>query len=127
MTVLNRDGTPANTVPLCVTSANAANATATATLPAVVGQTNYIEAVIISGAGATLGSIVEATITGLAGGTISMPLSVPAGALLGMGPTVIRLPRPIRAVADNTAIVVTLPALGAGSLNARVTAIGFVG
>jgi hypothetical protein len=127
MTVLNRDGTPANTVPLCVTSANGANTAVSATLGAVAGATNYIEAVIISGAGATLGSIVEATITGLSGGTISMPLSVPAGALLGMGPTVIRLPRPIRATADNTAIVVTLPALGVGSLNARVTAICFVG
>jgi hypothetical protein len=106
-------------------SGNQANASAVATIPAVTGRTNYLTGLDITATGATAGSVVLATITGVLGGTRTMVFAAPTGALLTASPLVLSFPGPLQASAANTAIVVTLPALGAGNTNAAVNAQGF--
>jgi hypothetical protein len=113
------------TTSLQASSGNVANASAVATLAAAAGKTNYLSNVIIAGAGATAASVVLATITGLLGGTVTIPVAVPAGVTTGIAPLVLNFNPPLPASAANTAIVVTLPALGAGNTNAAVTAAGY--
>jgi hypothetical protein len=105
-------------------SGNVANASAVATLAAVAAKTNYITGLTITAAGATAAGVVTATITGLLGGTLSYTFAVPAGATLGATPLVLNFIPPHPASAVNTAIVATLPALGAGNTNAVVNVRG---
>jgi hypothetical protein len=106
-------------------SGNVAAGTTTATLPAVAGKTNYLTQVDINGGGATAGSIINCTITGLQGGTATYPFAVLAGVTLG-NLLSIKLPAPIPASAVNVAIVASCPTFGAGNTNAAVNAYGFV-
>jgi hypothetical protein len=106
-------------------SGNVANATAAATIPAVAAKTNYITGFDVSGAGATVGGVVLLTITGLLGGTTTYPIAAPTGVTLGLTPLVVNFSPPLQASAANVAIVVSLPALGAGNTNASVVARGF--
>lgn len=117
------DGTAA--VPVTSSSGNVANAAAVATLAAAASKTTYITSLIITGAGATAGSVVLATLAGVIGGTMTFVVAVPAGAAAGLTPLVIQFPKPIPASAVNTAITLTLPALGAGNTNAAVVAVGY--
>ena len=110
---------------ISASSGNVANASAVATLPAVAGKTTYITGLAITGSGATVGSIVVATVAGLSGGTASHIFESPTGATVGSTPLVLQFTPPLPASAVNTAIVVTLPALGAGNTNAAVTAWGY--
>jgi hypothetical protein len=105
-------------------SGNVANASAAATLAAVAAKTNYITGFTITAAGATAASVVTATVTGLLGGTQSFTFSVPAGATVGATPLLYNFIPPHPASAVNTAITVTLPALGAGNTNAAVNVRG---
>lgn len=123
---LSNLGIPATAVPVNVTSGLVANASAVATLPAVAGKLNVIKGVIVSGAGATLGFIATLTIAGLRDGTKIIPIAVPAGALLGVGPHVITLPQAIEASDVNVAITATLSAFGAGNTSACVIAQGYL-
>jgi hypothetical protein len=106
-------------------SGNVANATASATIPAVAARTCYISGFEVTGAGATVGGVVSLTITGLLGGTATYSVTAPTGATVGLTPLVIEFNPPLPASAANTAIVVSLPALGAGNTNAAVVAHGF--
>ena len=106
-------------------SGNVANSVAAATIPAAAGKTSYITGFDVSGAGATLGGVVLLTITGLLGGTVTYPISAPAGVTLGLTPLMVNFTPPLQASAANVAIVVSLPALGAGNTNAAVVARGF--
>lgn len=118
-------GPPPGAVTVSQNSANVANAQAQATLAAAAGLTNFVTGFMIFAGGATAGSIVLATITGLAGGTLNIPVAVPAGALLAATPITVTFPQPIQASAVNTAVVLTLPALGAGNTNGSVSLLGF--
>lgn len=106
-------------------SGNVAAGTATATLGAVAGKTNYISGFEITGAGATAGSAVVATIVGTLGGTLSYIIAVPTGATVGVLPLVVEFSPPLPASAVNTAIVVSAPSFGAGNTNAAVVAHGY--
>jgi hypothetical protein len=108
------------------TSGNVAAASAVATLPAVSGKTNYIEGFTITGAGATGASNVVATLTGLLGGTNSYIVTAPAGVTTAIQALTVVFDTARPASAANTAIVVTLPSLGAGNTHACVNAWGFV-
>lgn len=111
---------------LAASSGNVANAAAVATLPAVAGKTNYLSGINLNGSGATAASVVEATITGLSGGTLVVTVAVPAGVTAALTPVNITFNPPLPASAPDTAIVVTLPALGAGNTNAVANAWGNV-
>lgn len=111
---------------LTIGSGNVAAAAANSTLPAVAGKTNYITGFDVYGSGATAGSVILVTVTGLAGGTLTFPFTVPTGAAVAATPLQVRFPFPIPASAVNTAIVVNVPSFGAGNTNAASLVYGFV-
>lgn len=106
-------------------SGNVANASAVASLGAVSAKTNYITGFIITASGATSGLVVDATLAGLAGGTLTFSFAFPAGVLVQATPLVVDFPVPMPASAVNTAITLTLGAGGAGNAHAAVSIMGF--
>jgi hypothetical protein len=110
-----------------LSSGNVANASAAVTIPAVQGYLNRLCVVQITSAGATAASVVSPTITGLKGGTMTMTLAVSAGATITNQPLLLQFVPCAPASAVNTAIVVTVPALGAGNTNSTVSAEGYAG
>lgn len=123
--VMLAGGAPAGATAISASSGNVANASAAATLPAVASVTNYLSGLTITGAGATAASVVTATVTGLVGGTLSLTVTAPAGVTTAFAPIVLQFDPALVASAANTAIVLTLPALGAGNTNAAVSAWGY--
>ena len=120
------NSSPADTTThVTASSGNVANASAAATLAAAAAKTTWITGFAITASGATVGSVVTATVTGAITGTLSFTFAVPTGATVGATPLVVNLANAIPASAVNTAIVVTLPALGSGNTNAAVSAWGF--
>lgn len=117
---------PSGGAAVTAASGNVAAAIAAATLPAVAAKTNYITGFEATGPGATLGSVVTLTVTGTISGTLSYTITVIAGALLGNTPLIVEFPVAIPASAENTAITVSMPSLGAGNTNATVVAHGYV-
>jgi hypothetical protein len=126
MMLVDSSGTelPAGGTAVGASSGNVANASAAASLAAVAAKTNYITGLEITFSGATAASVVLATVSGLLGGTETFVVAVPAGAAVGGTPIAIRFHPPHPASAANTAITVTLPALGAGNTNACVNVRG---
>lgn len=118
-------GLPSGAVAVTSSSGNVANASAVATLAAAAGKTTYISGFEITAAGATAAGVVTATVTGAIGGTMSYTFVAPTGATVAATPLVVEFHPPIPASAVNTAIVVTLPALGAGNTNATAVAHGY--
>lgn len=119
-----RSGT--NRTAVSDSAASAAAAGVAATLAGAVGKTTFISGFVVTGAGATGASVVEVTVTGVAGvGTLRFKLAVPAGAAVGLTPLVVTFNEPLAANAPNTAIVVTVPSLGAGNTAVAVAAWGF--
>jgi len=108
-------------------SGNVAAATATATLAADANLFWYVTGFEIYMGGATAAAVVLATITGLLGGTITVPVQVQAIATGGVTQIVVEFMQPLAGAAQNTAVVLTLPSGGAGNLNAAVTLHGFKG
>lgn len=116
---------PAGSTPVSAASGNVANAAAVATLAGAAGVTTYISGFEITGGGATAASLVAATVAGLIGGTATYIVGVVAGAAAPNTPLLVKFNPPIPASAENTAIVVTVPALGVGNTNSAVVAHGF--
>lgn len=106
-------------------SGNVANANAVATMPAVLNRVNYLSTVHLTAIGATAAGVVVATIAGCVGGTLSYVIAVPAGATTSIVPLILNFDPPLPSSATNTAITVTLPALGAGNTNAATSISGF--
>jgi hypothetical protein len=119
------DGNP-SARPVAASSVDVANGQVQVTLPAVAGQKNYLTFVHCSGDGATASTSVNATITGLLGGTIHMAIVVPAKTTDTNWRASMALTHPWPASAPNTPIVVTVPALGAGNLHSSCTMLGMV-
>ena len=125
VTVVDSNGVSLDSQPTQVaTSGNVANATAAATFAAVAAKTNYLSGFAVTGLGATVGGVAVLTVTGLAGGTITFQVPIVAGALLGLAAMNMNFNPPLQASAVNTAISVSLAALGAGNTNVVVTAWG---
>lgn len=116
-------GTPA--VPVRGSSGNVANATATASIPAVAGKTAYVAGFDITGSGATAASVVNPTLAGILGGTATYTLAVVAGATLGNQVLHVTFTPPFPASAVNTAITLSCPALGLGNTNNTANIYGF--
>jgi len=106
-------------------SGNVANAAAVATLAAVAAKTNYVTGFQLTGSGATAGLVVDATLVGLLGGTLTFSFAFPAGVLVAAFPLVVNFDIPLPASAPNVAIVLTLPASGAGGAHAAANMQGF--
>lgn len=116
---------PAASIPLHSSSGNVANAAATSTLAAIAAKTTYISGFEVTGGGATAGALVLVTVSGLVGGPATYTVAVATGATVGNAPLVVAFNPPLPASALNTAIVVSVPALGVGSTNSSVVAHGF--
>jgi hypothetical protein len=116
--IAGRNGIPAGAAQFVVQGASVADATLTRTVAAAVGKVHYVTGFDLSLGGATLASLINVTITGLAGGTLTFVVPVIAGALLGSVFSV-TFPHPIPTSAANIAVVLTVPALGAGSTAAN--------
>jgi hypothetical protein len=110
---------------ITASSANVANAVASATLAGASGKTTYITGFQVTASGATAGLAVTGTVTGLISGTTSFTFVFPAGVAVAAQPLNYFFDPPIPASAQNTAIVVSVPAGGSGNTNTTVSAQGF--
>lgn len=106
-------------------SGNVANATAAATFSAVANLRWYVTGFRVDVTGATAASVVSATITGLAGGTMTFPVVFPLGATADGTRIGYTFPSPIPASAVNTAVSLSVPAGGTGNTNAAATLFGY--
>jgi hypothetical protein len=118
-------GYPNQTTPVHAASGNVANASAAATIPAVAGKRAYVTGFEITAGGATAAALVDAALSGILGGTATYTFGAPAGAAVQAVPLIVKFQMPIPASAINTAIAITLPALGAGNTKAAVAIHGF--
>jgi len=118
-------GYPASSTPISAASGNVANAAAVATLAGAAGLTTYISGFEVTGGGATAAALVAVTVAGLIGGTATYTVGVVAGAAAPNAALIVSFDPPIPASAVNTAIVVTVPALGVGNTNSTVVAHGY--
>lgn len=108
-----------------VNTANVANNAAVATLAAAAGLTNWLAGFEVTFGGATGASLVTVTVGGVKGGSPQYTIAVPAGATLSGTPLIVEFSPPLQASAVNTAITVTVPALGAGNTACTVVAHGY--
>ena len=114
---------PPGATPIVVQTTGAA-AAITATIPGVAGKTTYLLGFDIDGLGATAGTTINITVTGLPT-TLSFQEAVPAGVTTPIANINWRAPVAIPASAPNTAIVVNVPSYGAGNTSAIVRAYGY--
>ena len=117
--------TPTASTQITASSGNVAAATATATLAAASGKYTYISGFQITGTGATTGSVVTCTVSGVVTGTMSYTYAAPTGALLSANPLIVSFSPPIQSSATNTGIAVSCPSLGTGNTNTTVSAQGY--
>lgn len=118
-------GYPNQTTPVHAASGNVANAIAAASLAAVSGKTAWCTGFEITAGGATAAALVLATLAGIRGGTATYVYGAPAGAAVQGAPLCVKFQVPVPASAINTAITISLPALGVGNTNAAVVIHGF--
>lgn len=118
-------GGPGTTQTPVTSSSTGANTAITATLPGVAGKTTYITGLVVSGNGATASSGITVTVTGTVSGTLNIVYVTGALNTAGDGFEQIAFTPPVPASATNTAIVVNVPAMGAGNTLAAVSAWGF--
>lgn len=118
------NATGANDTPFVLSSGNVANAQAQVTMPAVEGKIAHLVGIRVEGLGATAGSTKTATVAGVAGG-LAYPVVVQAGAAVANAPLDEEYPVPMPAADDETAIVLTCPALGAGNTHNQAILFGF--
>src|ERR1700736_2152853 len=100
-----------NTISPQVNGASGAAQSNAATLPATAGRTQYLEGFDVTGGGATAASVIEVSVTGLAGGTLKFEMNVLAGVtgpVNAQGGLFVRFPEPLPASGLNTAITVTV-------------------
>jgi hypothetical protein len=117
--------TQPHTFPVTAASGNVAAAPAVATLPGAPSLTTFISGFEITASGATAASCVTATVAGVVSGGLSYTFCAPAGVTAEAPPLIVNFNPPIPAASVDTAIVVTLPSLGAGNANAAVVTHGF--
>lgn len=102
-------------------SGGAGAANATLTIPS--GKMGYLDGFDLDGCGATAGSAISVTVTGLLGGTLTFTVGIPAGATVPYHQS-FRFNPPLRAAAVNTNIVVNVPSYGSGNTASTTNAYG---
>lgn len=106
-------------------SGTVANATATATLPAIAGKTAKLAGLMVTGSGATAAATITCTVTGLNGGNWDFTYGVPSGVTTPAMPFIPDIIVPIPASGPGIAIAVTCPAAGLGNTRMTVSIIGY--
>jgi hypothetical protein len=98
----------------------------TVSLAALAGRRNFLCSAWIDGLGATSGSVIQVTITGLVCGTITRQVTIPAGVTVALAsPLIISFDTPIAASGVNSAISLIVPSFGSGNTVALVGIHGF--
>jgi hypothetical protein len=125
--VTDAGGETSAQTPLTASSGVVSNAIATASLGAAAAETTFITGLQFTASGATAASVVTATLTGLAGGVSPLDyiIAVPAGVDAAVTPLMISFNPPLAASAVDTAITLSVPALGSGNTAAVATLFGF--
>ena len=109
-----------------VAQATGANSVATATMPAVVGKTNYITGFEITGLGATAaGSMNCAGYLQGANVNFNYVIAIPAGVLVGITPVIVEFTVPLSSGTQNSVIQMSCPAAGAGNTLIQVVVHGY--
>jgi hypothetical protein len=106
-------------------SATSANTTLNFGLAAAAGKTTYISGFTITGNGATAASVVTAVLSNTVVGNMSFKIPVPAGVGLSINPLVVQFVPAIPANAQNTQIILNVPAFGAGNTDMAATLNGW--
>jgi hypothetical protein len=108
-------------------SASGTTAAVVATLPALAGRSTYLCGFSYQGSDATAGQVGVVAVTNVTGGTMNFAYPTLAlGATVPQpGPLTVTFTPCLAATAQNTTIVVTGPALGAGATVATVNAWGY--
>lgn len=114
-------GFPTNSTPITA-SATGTTGAISATLPGVVGKTTFLCGFALTSGGTTAALTVNSTVVGTIGGTLNFAYVFVS---TGQGAFGVAFPVCIPANAMNTAIVVNLPAGGAGTTVAAVSAWGY--
>lgn len=97
-------------------TASGANAQQVATITPAAGVFAFITALRIDGLGATGAAVVNATLTGVQGGTRTYPVNVPTGVTVPITPVTDSFgTRGLQNSAGGQAISLTVPAFGAGN------------
>ncbi len=97
-------------------TASGANAQQVATITPGAGLFAFLTALRIDGLGATAAAVVNATLTGVQGGTRTYPVNVPAGVTVPITPVTDSFgTRGLQSSAVAQAIALTVPAFGAGN------------
>ena len=117
------NGMVARAVQVTATGVGAANTALVVTIPAVVGWVNVITGYDYTGTGATAAAVVDITLTGV-GTNYTHKLGVPASPT-SVAERSVRYPNGLTATANNTAITVTVPALGVGNLSGNLVVYGY--
>lgn len=103
------------------------NAQQVVSITAGAGLFAFLTSLRITGLGATAATVVTATLTGLQGGTISYPVTVPTGATVAITPVTDTFgTRGGQAAATGGTISLTLPAFGAGNTLEMASITGYV-
>jgi Mg/Co/Ni transporter MgtE len=116
---------PVGAIPITASSGNVAAATATCTLPALAGKTTYLTGFVITAGGATAAAVVTGSVSGIVNGPDSFTYGAPAGATAYATPLVVMSHFGLPGTAINTAIVISMPSLGAGNTNTTITCSGY--
>lgn len=116
---------PAGATVMTNTSANVANATASAALGAVAGQTNFVTGFQFTASGATSAAVVTCTLVGVKPYNQFYTVAVPAGVTAGVTPLSVSFNPPLQATNVNVAITASCPALGSGNTNATMNIQGY--
>ena len=118
-------GYPTGAVPVAAV-ATAANAATAPTLPAAVGKTTYVSGIQFSAASPTAATVIGANLQGVLGGTVQYVLPLPAAAAqAALTPFAVVFNPPVPASAANTAITLSVSAVGAGSITQTAAIQGF--
>ncbi len=113
-------------ISISASSGNVAANTATATLAAGGPKyVTYICGFTATGGGATAAAVVNLTVTNVVTGTMTYTFGAVVGAGVPDTPLRVQFNPCLPANAANTAIVVSMPSLGAGNTNAAINAWGF--
>ena len=106
--------------------ASGAAAALAPTIGGAAGTLAFLQALQITGLGATAASTVTATLTGGLGGTINIPISVPAGVTVPITPILIPFGTiGLQASAAATALTLNVPSFGAGNTLAQAALQGY--
>ena len=105
--------------------ANVAASANNQTLSGAASKTTYIKGWYVTGLGATAGSTLKITVTGLALGTLTYDYVVPAGVTTAAPTLQQTYDPPLPASGQNTSIVVNIGSFGSGNTSASAGAWGF--